>query len=680
MVALADNTTWLNSQLRTVDRVFADTFRPRPRPVRSRWCADNIRLPSDLSATPGAYSFTDREYIREPMDAVDDPAVKEVVLVWATQSGKTTFVEAISASQGAIDAAPMMLAGPDQLYSRDRREMIYKICDVSPVLMNKVPPLRFRNDRWIDLGGCRIYLAWSGSTQRLSGRACKVVLCSEVDRWASSVTLAQERVKAFWSHTVIFEGAPIGISDRLWPLYQQSDRRTFHVPCPRCGHYQELRFFPHGRGHQYAYCGGVGGLVDDEGNSVTPEHGRLNAYYICEKGCRIEAHEKDAMVARGVWCPVGCHVVDGVVTGTPTYSGNRRGYQLNSLYSSQTTIGAMAEKWLLSRDSEDERKRFFNDWLALPFEPRGKVPRWNMLAVQLRGAHDRGVVPAQALFLTCGCDFQEDSTYWIVRAWGEHKTSWLIDFGILKRSASGDPLLKDTAFIRLRDDVLDRDWQLAGLNPLDQKSLRVCRAGHDSGGHETQLVYEFIQNLGYQHVFAVKGDSAIASSEPYRFSLIEADEQSGKRRKYGARLWLINSSYYKAAIQDRWNMRYGMPGFWYATNQASGGDSETYFRQLTNEVRVRETNKRTGHTKEIWKLVNKDVRSDFLDCEVYSEAMADMVVERQWENLTERFRSAMGLEEQQRRQKAEWEADDNGGRGGGFVIRSPGTGFLRGRR
>ena len=33
-----------------------------------------------------------------------------------------------------------------------------------------------------------------------------------------------------------------------WRLYARSDRRKFHVPCPACNAWQELRFFPHTRG------------------------------------------------------------------------------------------------------------------------------------------------------------------------------------------------------------------------------------------------------------------------------------------------------------------------------------------------------------------------------------------------------------------------------------------------
>ncbi len=657
---------WIGSHIRQIDRVFSRNIRSRRRPVRSTWCHENIRLPSEISASPGAYSFAGREYLREIIDAVDDHETHEIVLVAGTQIGKTTLVQAIIASQGEVDSAPMMLAGPDQVYAREQREAIYKTCDASPTLRNKVPPERLRNDRWIDLGGCRIYLAWSGSTQRLSGRSCKIVLCSEVDRWVSSVNLARQRTKAFWRSCVVYEGAPIGASLTLYPLWEKSDKRTLHVPCSRCGHYQELRFFPHSEGERQG-CGGVGGLRDENGDYRTAAEARKHAYYICEKGCRIEASEKTAMVSRGVWCPEGCQVVDGKVTGTPKYAGRRRGYRLNSLASAMISLGDAAEEWISVRDSEIGKRSFFNDWLAMKYESRGKTPKWTTLGPRIRGRYRRGYVPPEVVFLTCGADVQMKELYWTVRGWGESQTSWLIDWGVFEHREGQ----RDQAFCRLTDEVYDKDWPVAGVNGLGQGLLRVIKAGIDSN-YDTMDLHNFVSGLGRPYVHTVQGEPSLKAHEPYRFSLVEKNQRSGKAYRGGMRLWQINTAMYKADIQGRWQMDLGMPGFWHSTS-ASNEEAELYLRQLSNEARVIEVSQKTGRPREVWKVLDRNLRSDFLDTEVYSAAMADLVVDRNWENLTSRFREAMELLPSDSPQQ---HPDDN--ESGGF-IRKPETGFLGAR-
>ena len=242
--------------LPSVGRAADGAWTPRVRPVRSDWCEQNLRLPGDFSSSPGRFSFRGREYQREIIDAVDDVDTREIVLVAAPQIGKTEMLRAIIQSQGEVDAAPMMFAGPDQPYAREQREIIYAGCEASDALRDRIPPPSQRNDRWIDLGKCYVFLAWSGSSQRLSGRSCKVVLCSEVDRWQLPVALAEKRTRAFWNHCVVYEGSPVADSPNAWRLYKESDQRTFRLPCPHCGHYQELRFFRHKEG-PYAGAGGV---------------------------------------------------------------------------------------------------------------------------------------------------------------------------------------------------------------------------------------------------------------------------------------------------------------------------------------------------------------------------------------------------------------------------------------
>lgn len=662
---------WLESHYRHQDNLWWSAWQPEVRPVRSEWCEANIRLPGDISADPGPYSFNGREYLREIIDSIDVSEVREVVFVGGTQIGKTEAIRAMMTSQGEVDAAPMMLAGPDMVYAREQREFVYKVCEASPALRGRIPPQRLRNDRWIDLGKCYVYLAWSGSTQRLSGRSCKVVLCSEVDRWSHSVNLARQRTKAFWRSCVVFEGTPVGESPTLWDLWLKSDRRTFRVPCPVCGHYQELRFFPH-TGGAYARCGGVAGMKDREGNWLTPAQAAEKAYYICEKGCRIEQNQKPWMIARGVWAPDGCDVVNGKVVGNPKHPSRRRGYRLSSLYSPTISLGDAAAEWITVRETEEGKQSFFNDWLALRFETRGKVPRWSSLGVKIRGAHGRGVVPPQAVFLTAGADVQENSVYWSVRGWGDGGTSWLVDWGRIERDVDEDgDVIRDSALVKLAETVLNRTWRVAGSNRIGMSELKILRMAID-GGYQLKLIHEFVKRLRDPRVIITKGDPHLANDEPYRFSLVEKNQRTGKAYVGGLRLWLVNSSYYKGDIQDRWQEKIDQPGFWFSTN-ASNDEAESYLRQITNEARIVEISPKTKHPKEVWKIIDETIGNHWFDTEVYSAACADMVVERVWDNLSERFQAAMstrgGSDERQSR------SSFLAGRSG--FIRSSGGSFIR---
>lgn len=614
-----------------------EAWRPAPRPVRSEWCKTHIRLPSETGAQPGRFEIEPgHAYIREILDAIDDPNVAQITFLGATQVGKTELIRAIVLSQGEVDRAPMMFAGPDQIYIRESREVIYRTAELSPALRDRVPVPGLRNDRYIDLEKCLVWLAWSGSTQRLSGRACKIVLCSEVDRWQCHPSLAAERTKAFRAGaTVIREGTPVGPSAYLDDYYRQSDRREYHVPCPICGEYQALRFFVHRRG-PHAGRGGVGGLKDAQHNWRTPTDARNHAHYVCEHcGGAITDQQKPDMIPRGRWVRDGQRLQrDGKLTGKPKNPGRHRGYRLNSLYSSTVTFADAAERYLTIRDQPEGLERFFNDWLGLAFVPRGETPKWRVLGERLAGDYPRGLVSRHSYFLTAAADVQAHGVYWSVRAWGNLKTSWLVDFGYLPRKQAyaddadtGHRLAEDLA--GLVPAVLQRRWPVDGENPRGLSALAVRVLGIDVGYRQTD-VYRFVRSQPGDRVVAVAGDPKITPGSLYRLHTVDRHARTGKRYEGALQYWGIETNAFKTEIAERWQADRTQPGVWWLPADiltTPGG--EGYLRQITAETRTLEH----VHGRKVvrWELISKGLDNHWFDTEVYSACLADLVTGGQWD-------------------------------------------------
>lgn len=640
-------------QIARLARELAGAFHPRTRPVRSEWCCQHLRFPSKGSAGGGSFSLRGREYFREPLDAIDDPNVSEIVVPGGTQPGKTAFVKAIILSQGEIDRAPMMFVGVDQIHAREERDSIYTMAEESPILKRRIPPKRLRNDRAIDLFSCLAYLAWAGSPQRLSGRACKKVICSEVDRYPrhsgaagdtageagriNPIHLARQRPKAFKaSSTVIIEGTPVGVSPTLWPAYKKTDRRRYHVPCPKCGAHQELRFFVH-KGGEFGGRGGIAGLKDGKGNWKTADEARRDAYYLCINGCRIESSQKAAMIRRGVWVPEGQSVTKaGRLVGTPKNPGRRRGYHVPSLLSPTISFGAIAEEYLSVRDTEDGLTSFFNDWLGLPWAPRGKMPRWQDLGARLAGGHLRGTIPSWVYFLIAAADVQERGVWWLVRGFGDQKTSALIDFGFIARQMDAgddwDPE-EDVAddLAQLVPLVLSRRWPVLGETPEGESSLMVKRLGINQTYRKTDVRTFIRQNPG-PRVLGVFGDSKIGSGTLYRPMKAEVNTRTGRQPKgYGApRFWGLDVNGYKTETADRWFMDRSKPGAWWLPSdilETAGG--EDYLRQIVSESRVRELV--GGRPVVRWKLPSHSTPNHLWDDEVYAAGLADISVGGNWD-------------------------------------------------
>ncbi len=595
-----------------------DAWAPRERVSIADWAEREVRLP--LTSGPNPRVDWDRfPYFRGVLDAAEDPEVEEIYMPAATQIGKTTILQLLLAGLAETRPAPAMLCAPDQDATKKLRDKFYGLCDATPCLRDKVPSKHKRNMSTIDFGNSVCHLAWTGNPQRVSAESCRVVLVTETDRAHAAMhegalhKLISERTKAWHDCLKVFEGTPTDVDSTIMRLYGASNEQTNHCPCPHCGHFQPLRFFLHKEG-EYAGNGGVDGMKDDKGNWRSSDKAQEAAYYRCEKGCRIENRDKEAMVRQGVWCPKGCEVIEGKVTGTPKRSRRRCGFGgLCSLYASTISIGRMAAEYLDSRDNDAEFQNFLNNWCALVFEVRTKTPRGYDLFQRLQHPHRRGTVPNAAIFLTAAGDVHDANTHWIVRAWGEGCTSWLVDWGVqsAEYDSAGKAVL-GSQLSPLRGRVIEREWPVADENPLGQTLMVSMRTAIDSGWLPA-MVHDFVRQFHSDLVLAVAGDPAPNKGTPWTFSKVDKNQRTGKVYPGGLKRWAINTDFYKTDIHDRWDAPLDEPGAWFITD-APWDDAGAYLRQVANEGKVSDVNRKTGFTRYIWKVLRPGLGNHFLDC------------------------------------------------------------------
>jgi len=540
----------------------------------------------------------------------------------------------------ALHPAPAMMVTPDQKTTRQVRDRFYGTADASPALHRMLPPAHRRNDRYIDFGNSLCHLAYSGSTQTLSSESCRVILVTELDRCRKNLhegsleKLVAERVKNWPNYLLLFEGTPTDETSAIVKKYDASDRRRYLVPCPHCGRYQELRFFVH-KGGKYAGKGGLAGLQNADGEWLPADKVRDSAYYLCENGCRIESIDKSEMVDKGVWCPAGQTVdKNGKLRGKPLRSPHKKGYYLNSLYPKKISFGRAAEEMASSRGDPAAWQSFLNNWVGIKYTPQTKTPAWTTLGKRLRAHHRRGVVAARAFFVTVGADVQEESVYWIARAWGEGATSWLVDWGCFHKQVDSQGATRPDSHLTQLDPIIRRAWPVAGVNPVQQTTLNTVRVGIDTG-HKPLLVHNFVRTYNSDRVICIAGDASPVAGVPYSFSVVEKNLRTGKVYPGGMRRWAVNTDLFKTDIQDRWSIGRDEPGAWLIPD-VSLDEASDYLKQVANEGKLPVIG-RDGRTKMRWILIQPGVGNHYFDCEVYARAQADMVVGGNWSDLAARF-------------------------------------------
>lgn len=619
-----------------VFQALADAWRVAPKVRRSDWCEANLKIPERFASSGSDFDLSLFPWCREVIDMADDIEVRMITFMGGTQISKTTAGIAILVSDAYLDPAPCMSGYPDTKAMRYGREMIYGIADATEAFRGRLPAEHRRNFDFIDFGRSLTYLGISGSTQSLSGKPARKCFATEVDRWrinpreGPTAKLIEKRVRTFWRYLLWNDGTPSNEKSTIAKLYRQGDQRKFHVECPHCGRWQELRFFPF-RAGKYEGRGGVVGITDEAGRFLEPDEARESAYYRCLNGCTITNADKQAIVPNGRWVPKGQRVnCKGKLVGKPLRGRRHVSFHLSALYALTRTFGDVAADYLAAKDDQAELAVFWNNDLGLPFRPKSKTPQWRTIGRRLAAQHRRGTVPAWAIFLTAGVDVQGDHLRWVVRAWGEDGTSALVDFGrIDERSEIGVPI-KGSDLAQL-DELIEKPWPLVAPNPVGEKMLRVWLAGVDMQFRTFELHNWSRTSRNANKIRLLAGETGLTC--PWTCGTVDRNSRTGKPYPGGLKRWAINSDWFRADIQSRWGVPIVQPGAWLLFADVAT-EAEPYLRELVNEV---PTYKRSPQGKSFrsWTKANPGIGNHFWDAEVLARAVAEMAIDSNWKGLAE---------------------------------------------
>jgi phage terminase large subunit GpA-like protein len=577
---------------------------PRERTHPREWLPKHIYFSSKDGAVPGYWSHARFPYSAGVLDAFVDPTISEVVLMWATQLGKTALLTALVSYIACMSPSPLMIACPDQAsaheYYKTKLEPALESCSA---VSDRLLPKRDRNMELVDLGDMWVYFGWSGAKRTLSARSIRFLYVTELGLWSYTkdregdpLKMARDRTKAFPNRVIFIEGKPtIKGECRLTDAYNESDQRTYHVPCPHCGEYQVLRL------GTYGIRGGLRWEKLSDGHS-DPLLARRTAFYECEHCVgRIEdRHKLSIMLPRGIWARRGMGVrVDGSITGEPENPGRIAGFHLNSLYSSLLSFGEVAEEFVrASHGSIMDLQAYVNSWLAEAFELRGK--RFDLDDVlSHRCEHQPNHVPDKDSRLVCTVDVQKDCLYYVIRAWGPNGNSWLIRYGQLPRDDQSD-------FAKLLE-LLSHAYR----GP-EGSEFRVGLVLIDSGYAARQSeVYEFCQANQWPKCIPCRGRPQSGSRN--QTSILHCSKVPDRDLD----LWWVDAQQGNNQLFDRrFLVKVGDPGYW-ALHSETGADYAKHFLSVT---RSEEENRKTGQRQIVWRQVSRD--DHYLDCERAQEAAA----------------------------------------------------------
>lgn len=557
-------------------------WKPPPDLTLSQWADKNFYLSPESAAEPGQWRTY--PYQRDPMDAITDPRIERVTFKKAARIGYTKMINAAIGYHIDQDPCPQLVVQPTiddaNGYSKDEIAPMIRDC---PCLDAKVADAKSRDSKNTitkkSYPGGTLTLIGANSARGFRRLTVRNVFFDEVNGYPATaghegdqIALGMKRADTFWNRTIVMGSTDTikGMS-RIEDNYQLSDKRVYVVPCPICGHYQELFFR----------------------NLKWPKDNPHRAYFECLH-CKkpIDHREKRRMIEAGRWQATAESDRHAGFFIWAAYS-----YSPGSAWGSIAARFLEANHYFKATGDFEKLKTFTNTDLGESWEEKGD----GVEAIELSANKDKpdDLIHADVLVLTAGVDIQDDRIEVEVVGWSATRESWSVLWKVLP----GDTDRVDVW--NQLDEVLGQQFRRA--DGLADMPINCAIVDH---GHKTAMVEAFVLPRQIRRVYAGKGSNVAGkpiASAPGR--------QSKALRK---KIWLITigTDTTKDLVMGRLRAPPG-PGFCHFPDDRP----DEYFKQLTAEEVVYRYQK--GVRKRVWK--KKRARNEALDLRVYATAALEIL-------------------------------------------------------
>ncbi len=557
----------------------------------TEWAEQNRRLSAESAAEPGPWRTERTPYLREPMNAWTDPKIRHIVMVAASQVGKSEFLNNCIGYVIDQDPGSILFVHPTTIdakeYSKLRIAPMIRDC---PTLRKKVSDPKSRDSGNTILqktypGGI---LTMCGSTEAhaLASKPIRYVLGDERDRWALSAgnegdpwDLAMARQTTFYNAKSGEVSTPtVKNASAIEAAYATGTMERWKSRCPHCGEYHEIQWADIRFEHDEII---VAGKKTYKVRSVC---------YACP-GCGCISTEAEMKRAPARW----------EADNPAAYEQGTRSFWLNAFVSQWASWESIILKYLNAIGSTRKMQVVYNTCFGELWEDRGDLEDEDSLMA--RREEYPAELPEGVLVLTAGVDTQDDRMEYEIVGHGHFGETWGIEKGIVMGRPDDDAV-----WAQLDELVFDRVLRFE-----NGVGLKMSMSFVDEGGHFTQEVRMQCRARLGKKVFCIKGMPG--SDKPYtappkKQKIIIKQTAVGTCWQYQ-----IGVDSGKEVIMD--NLRVQTPGAKYCHFPKRDDYGSGYFTGLLSEVKVYDPNKKQPWQ---WKKIPGHERNEALDCRNYALA------------------------------------------------------------
>jgi phage terminase large subunit GpA-like protein len=229
-----------------------NAFRPPERPSTATWAERTMRLTGEMAAQPGPLRLAPMQ--RQILDAVDDVSTSVVVLMLASQTGKSTIIDASLLRAIVVEPSPMMLVHPTEAKAKDFvRTRLDPLIAANAEVRSLIGKDGNGEKRKGGAGGDGVaFKSFPGGSisvvsahkpEDLAARAIARLYIDECDRYPASagregdpVMLAMKRTRTFADRRIVIASTPTATgASRIAEWYRRGTMERFSIPCRACG-------------------------------------------------------------------------------------------------------------------------------------------------------------------------------------------------------------------------------------------------------------------------------------------------------------------------------------------------------------------------------------------------------------------------------------------------------------
>ena len=586
----------------------------------SQWAEAKRRLSAESAAEPGPWRTERTPYLREPMDAFTDPKVRHIIMVAASQVGKSEFLNNCIGYIIDEDPGSILFVHPTTIDAQEYSKLrIAPMLRDSPALRQKIAAPKSRDSHNTILqkaypGGI---LTMCGSTEAhaLASKPIRYVFGDERDRWATSAgnegdpwDLAMARQTTFYNAKAVeVSTTTIKNASAIEAAYYTGTMERWNSKCPHCGEYHEIRWSD----------------IRFEYDEIIVSHKKTykvkKVYYTCP-GCGCISTEAEMKRAPAKW----------IAENPEAYGQGTRSFWLNAFVSQWASWESIVLKYLNALGSTKKMQVVFNTCFGEPWEDRGDIEDEDSLLARREdyGKDKNGEpveLPPGVLVLTAGVDTQDDRMEYEIVGHGFFGETWGIEKGIVMGRPDDD-----ATWNKLDEVVFDRVMRFE-----NGVGLRVSMSFVDEGGHFTQSVRAQCNARISKKVFCIKGmpgQDKPYISPPKKQKIFVNQIAVGTCWQYQLG---VDSG--KEIIMD--NLRVQTPGQKYCHFPKRDDYGSAYFAGLLSETKVYDPNKKQPWS---WKKIPGHERNEPLDCRNYALA-AFKALPKNLDEIDRQIKAASGV-------------------------------------